>query len=216
MRQNIRYPHRWYWIFLIIGTVGPGLINAGLEYFAAGDAKAWEPIAWSLGGGSVTVFILWLLSALWPAHEAQLRPRAEETPQAARAEPIPQANALARQRSISPRTPVQIVDELEGHTEMTQERLIERHIGAWLEVTGVITNVSHRRHKQTISVSMQGSQDEITFFLEFDANVWNSIFRSSNIGDHISARGEIVRIRAFQHREAYIALGQCELVINDN
>ena len=114
-------------------------------------------------------------------------------------------------RFMSPRTPIEIIDELVGKTELIQHQLAERHIGSWMAVGGGIENISHRRPDEPVRVSIRNRDDQVVLFLEFDPEAWLPILRQYNKGDLVEVLGQIARINVFSRHEAFISLTQCEL-----
>ena len=239
MLRSFKYPRKGFWISTAVGAVGPGVVAAGLEYFFTDGVRPWQPLLWALAGGVAALASLWLVSMLWsneavptdgggrmPAEGTQQNQQPSivlPTSALRQVHPGPQPNASIESAALesgmnqpsvvfSPRTPTEIVEELDGHTEVVQQRLIGRHIGLWIEISGAIRNVSLRGPDSYFTVTVRDSQSEITFFLEFNVDEWLQMFEASNIGDRISARGEIARINAFPRYEAYFTLGQCVLI----
>ena len=113
--------------------------------------------------------------------------------------------------SISPRTPEQLVAEINGLTTIRASELVKAHMGMLLPVTGTVINVAPGPlPSRKIVVHMDRGQNGINLFLEFDPKRWRQRLASADTGDRISAIGKISQIENVLG--TYVTLAECELL----
>ena len=124
---------------------------------------------------------------------------------------VEQPRRRSETKNFSPRTPEELVSEIEGRTELVAEEISKRHIGNWLRVEGTIGSMSeslyigqHRR----ISVGLDRGDDLASVYLAFDASKWRDRLMSFDKGDAISVEGQIYGIAPL----GYVSLENCELL----
>lgn len=124
------------------------------------------------------------------------------------ASPAPTTPA-AKERVFSPRTPAELLEAIEGLTDLAAETVSRPHIGSWLRLEGKIRNMSLLRlSKEQINVSLVLPLDEVDVFLLFRADIWKERLELYVEGDQISAIGKILSVS----RSGYVQLEECELI----
>ena len=138
---------------------------------------------------------------LWPVTESEEHMQGVSAGQ----NELPEVKA----RVLSPRTPAELVNSVEGLTDIATEERSRPHIGTWLRVNGKITNISQIPFSGDILVHLNVPPDDTTVFLTFDGSNWGQRLRLHEVGDRISASGQIDGIN--QHLGGHVDLEECEL-----
>ena len=185
-----------YWATVAAATILPGIIAGIIEYVVTKGVSGWLPLAAALIGGLLTMAVLWLIEKQ-RSHESPASPELPDPPES--------PGSMTEGKIFSPRTPAELVAEVEGLTEIAAEDVSRRHIGQWLKVEGRIFNVSGRGDRVRASLSSQIRQPFIALY--FVANDWREILKAYNSGDRLSAIGKIEAVSS-----GSITLEECELV----
>lgn len=135
----------------------------------------------------------------FPAILKTLEPTSTDEPQSISG---PQDNGSSLM--YSPRTPLELVSEMGGLTELAIEQRLERHIGQILNASGTVSEV-RPEYGSKVSVRIISGDDEIPIYFEFCSQSRISWAGSLNIGDIIESSGQISRIS--QHS---ITLKNCD------
>lgn len=197
MKGIIIYLKDKYWTVIAIATVLPGVASAAFEYMMTGGLPGWIPLVAAALGGGLTALILMYIKTPEPAPE----PRSLPDPPS-EVQPLPEGSS----RIFCPRTPAELIDKIEGCTEIQAEYIIKPYLDQWMEIEGNIKDVSKTSYTNQITVFI--FDNELSLFLYFDANTWGVQVGSFDVGDRISVIGKIASIQ----RDGIISLGECELV----
>ena len=193
-----RFITKRHLITLAIAALIPGVTAGIAEYIITKGVSGWIPPGAALIGGVPTMVVLWLMDGgerLGPPKLQDLRG------------PVP----LTGDRIFSRRTPDELVDLVRGLTDVEAKRVVEPHIGQWLEVEGSVRDVQSLAmypHEYML-VSAETSKDRLNVHLYFSADTWGPHLRSLRIGDRISAIGKIERVTSWS---GSLSLRECELV----
>ena len=231
MKEVITYIKDQYWVTVAIAAALPGIITAAVEYTMTGGSSGLIPLsAAAIGGGLTALILMAIKTPYFPSAVVEYimtggAPRwiplgivigvgltalilmATNTSDSPSKEgPLPGPSSEEEQRIFSPRTPAELVDKLEGLTEVQAERLTETYLGQWMEVEGNVTDISRNLFEDQIKVHI--FNDRLSLFLHFDASTWGVQVGSLDVGDQISAIGKIRSIL----RQGIISLDECELV----
>ena len=120
--------------------------------------------------------------------------------------PAEQPRRPDARKILSRRTPEELVDSVDGLTEIAATEVSNRHIGHWLRVDGTISDISEE--DGIISVYLARGDDKASVFLRFNKDDWRDSLVALNIGDFVSAEGKIRRIS----RSGFVTLKDCELL----
>ena len=200
----LKWAKERYWVSVAIAAGLPSVLAGIVEYVWTKGVSGLAPIAFALIGGLGAMAVLRFVQEREPlqltvVHEHSQTPHPPESHR-------PPASLLAG-KDFSPRSPAELVASVEGLTEIAAERASKRHMGLWLEVEGSVLDVSSLPFDSTISVHLKESKDEATLFLDFNSSRWARLLSSLDVGDRISAIGEIESIS----RHGSISLKKCEL-----
>ncbi|MDE2802629.1 MAG: hypothetical protein OXK21_07095 [Chloroflexota bacterium] len=178
-----------------VGIVLPGVFAAIGEYVWTDGVSGRAPVFFALVGGVSTVVVVWLLGT---------NGRPQQLTNSVQSE---QWKAIFKTigRIYSPRTPAELVRAIQGMTEIAAERVMEPHLGQWLRVSVVVSDVSSR--SGNISVYASGNDSQPNLHLYFVARDWSSRLIVLNPGDTIRAEGKIARVT-----DSSLRLEECELV----
>ena len=191
MNNIIAYLKNNYWTTVAIATILPGVASTAIEYMITNGSSGWIPLSAALIGGCFTALTLVII-------------KTSEQP--------PKIHTLSETKSSRipcPRTPAELIEKIEGCTEIQAEHITQPYLGQWMEIEGNVDDVSERLSGDEISVYIW-SEVKPSFFLIFDSNTWGTQIRSFDVGDHIIAVGKIKSIS----RLGTISLEECELINN--
>lgn len=110
-------------------------------------------------------------------------------------------------KTLSPRTPAELVGEVKGLTTIAAEREAGRHLGNWLQTTIAVWDVRERQFFKQMRVSGDNVADGTSIHLYFESKLWKVALETLNRGDQISAVGKIDRIT-----DSSVSLQECELL----
>ena len=211
MRRLVRYARGRYWISVIIAAVLPGTIAGVIEYAMTDGVSGWIPVSAAFAGGLATFALLRLVDVNKP-NEAHGSSDEAVTPTDRKGSPLKTTVELTPSvlagKDMSPRTPAELVAEIEGFTQIAAASAVKRHVGLWLPVEGTVVDVSERSFDQTIGVYLRESKDGVTVMLDFDGTRWRAQLSSLNVGDQLAAVGRIEDI----HFSGFVNLEECSLL----
>ena len=199
---------------VLVGVTLPGALAALAEYAITSGVSGTASVYSAVFGGVVTTVVLFSLKKLAASRPSQLvqqsqpertpgpptRPKAVESSPSQRS-PVHPIDG----RVFSPRTPAELVAEIEGKTTLVAAGISSRHIRQWLEVDGLISDVGDEY--TDIRVSLNSTQAQPVILLHFDPVLWKVRLNSFNVGDRIVAIGKINHIGS-----SGVSLGESELV----
>ena len=200
-RKVLRYIKRRPLITITLAAVLPGAIASLIEYFLTNGISGVIPILAAFVGGILAALGLSFVKPDEPPHRSETI-QVPATPETSTPSTLP--DSPPEERIFSPRTSAELVDEINGMTEVVAERVSARHIGQWLKVKGPIGDVSIRGREICVPIM----ETEPSMFLYFDESRWSNRLKSFDVGDQISVIGEIRSIR----RSGIVRLEKCELV----
>lgn len=177
-------------IVLVMSAILPGIFAAVLEFLITGGLSGIVPIVSAVAGGVLAAVLLYVFNQISPVIDSQT---------------LGIAASRDSERFFSPRTPAELVSELEGQTTMVAERISERHLGHWLKVSGAIANVRSVYGSVIVYIPPNDSQPFLD--LQFDGKSWQSRLSALNIGDHVVVEGKISDIDSHS-----VSLKECRLV----
>ena len=184
------------WATVAVAMILPGVLTAAVEYVITRGVSGAISIGAAVIGGLLAAILLSFIE----------RPVIPEPPN--QPEPLSERVSLSSEtRVFSPRTPTELVAEIEGKsmTTLTAAAVSQRHIGQWLRVNGSIDNIYDWLGSITVSIKTLEHQTSMT--LQFNKNVWLETLKPFNIGDQITAIGKIDSISSIS-----VTLEECELI----
>ena len=111
-------------------------------------------------------------------------------------------------KRFSPRTLKELVDSVEGLTEIAADKVSERHIGLWLSVEGSVIDIREMIFSDNLlAVQMSVSENDASAVLYCDKKRWGQLLNSVDVGDQMTAIGRIASIGRYRT----ISLDECEL-----
>ena len=200
---------------LLVGTTLPSAISAYSQYVATGGVTGTWPIYGALIGGIVSTVILLSARRIQVPSNAKVAGQAPVTPMEPQRENASEEIErptlplgpfdLSDDRIFSPRTPSEMINEVQGKTSLEAERISRRHAGQWLRVEGSVRDVDSFLDLLTVSLSPSPTQPRIRLY--FDPELWETQLAALNPGDRIIAEGRIDSISTFS-----VSLEDCLLL----
>ena len=187
-----------YWITVLVTAVLSAVITAVTEYALTKGVSGVTPLVAVGIGLSVGVVLagMQVIERRGSSSGPQpLKPNEVQGP----------THTPSVGRDLSPRTPPELVAEVQGKTELAAKDTSKRHIGQWLRISGSIRDISSRSNSIEV---MARDRDQTTVFFEFNSSIWRDRLAPLNIGDGITAIGKIDSISSV----GYVRLEECELV----
>ena len=167
---------------VLVAALFPALFGGFLEYIMTGGTSGTGPLLSGLAGGIVTTVAVLILQAQ---------------------EPKPAS------RVFTQRSPNQLVEKIQGLTDLAAEPIVERYSGTWMCVRGIfVYDISVSQ--DIIVVEDVPSDIRPGVSLAFNKRDWGEKLRILERGDKICAIG---RISTFL--EDKIFLERCEIIDGD-
>lgn len=225
MQRFLKYLKNRPRIIFTLAIILPGVFVSIFEYILTDGISGEKPILAALAGCVLAAILLMFVkpdetskksekgqpSDIQKKREAFLKNFEHEVSKVVQEPATPETSTPSsppdsptEERIFSPRTPVELVDEIKGMTGVVAKRVSERHIGQWLKVTGPVKDVSNKGDEIFVYIS----KTEPSMLLYFDASRWGKSLASYNVGDQISVIGQIEYIS----RGGSVRLEKCELV----
>ena len=182
MRRILRFLRRRYWATVSVATLFPGVFAGIFEYFMSGGTSGLVPLWAGVASGILTACVLLLIQA----------PESKPT-----------------DRVFTQRTANELVEQLNGLTDIAAKPIVDRHAGTWLRVRDLpVYDIVESG--DVILVDDVPSYSRPGFSLSFDRNEWGDRLKILDRGDQISAIGLISDISG-----DIIWLEKCEIEDDD-
>ena len=165
----------------LVGTTLPGLLGAGVEYFLTSGVSGIAAIPGVIIGGVVTTLILLYMNRTVESRPSQTTERSQsqstivpdKPPTTGESSPSQEPPAFQVDgRFFSPRTPAELVAEIEGKTGLVAQDLMKRHMGHWMRVNGQINEVEDQF--PDVVVYLHKTQSQPMMALSFEPDLWKS------------------------------------------
>ena len=214
----LRFARAYPKVSVLIGMTLPGLIAAIIEYLLTNGVSGVAAIPSAIVGGLVSAVVLIFLNRSVPSQSPQPIEQPQDegtfvpTIHSGLSEPAESQGSvvqLSGDRFFSPRTPAELVAELEGKTDLVAKDLTKRHMGHWMRVNGQINDVEDQF--PDVVVYLRETQSQPMMALSFEPDLWKSRLGSLNLGDQIEAIGKINRVGS-----GWVRLEECELVLRQS
>ncbi len=197
---------RWRNVGIVaLVIIGPGVVAALIEYVLTRGSSGWIPVLASATGG---ILVLAVRLIMQNRHQEATEENQENVQPAAAV--VYQPRQQSEPKILSPRTPEELVAEIEGRTEIVAKEISKRHIGTWLRVEGTITSMSDYMYvdDRRIIVGLDRGDDLVPIYLNFSGSKWRNRLMSFDNGDAISAEGQIEDVST----SGFVSLENCELL----
>lgn len=212
IRNVMRSARSHYLLSVAVAAILPGLIATAVEYYLTEGVSGISSILAALAGGVGTFVILAFVE---PARQIEPTARSQasengDSTSVSQSTQLPtlqaSANALVKGRSYTRRTPMELVAEFDGRTEIVAKELTKRHLGQWLRVQGRVRNISPFMD-DLIVVYLDQKPPEPQLALYFEEGVWRSRLNVLDKGDEVVVDGKIEDIS-----ERAVRLEDCVLI----
>ena len=108
-------------------------------------------------------------------------------------------------RFFTPRTPAELVEEMNGKTSIAQKAIIKRHKGHWMTVEGDLAGADYLLWG--VLASLRSTQTQPSIMLRFLSPKWRKAFKPFNEGDRIRVTGQVDNAD-----HTWVTLRKCEIV----
>ena len=173
--------------------VGAAMAAGILEYFMTGGTSGWVPLVSGVAGAIIgtAIFVAVRPKTAVPNTSAPNTP-APNTP--APNTPAPNTPAPnVEDRILCPRTPQELVDMVAGKTDMECERISQRYVNTWLDISGKVEDVEDRLDLG-LHVTIEPPHWPGINYSAYFSRKWMNRISILDIGDNISAVGQIDEI----------------------
>ena len=182
MRRILLLLRRLYWATVLVATLLPAVLAGIFEYFMSGGTSGWVPLWAGVASGILTTCVLLLILAL------------ESKP---------------TDRVFTNRSANELVEQINGLTDMAAKPIVDRHIGTWMRVRNVpVFDIVES--DGIVLVDDVPSYSRPGFSMSFNKKEWIDKLSILDREDQISAIGRISDIAGDM-----IWLEQCEIEDDD-